>query len=144
DPRAAHRVMHGWEDAHRRLIGIFTGDALIHVEQIAVTLANAILAEAADGFAEIEINAEPAGSDAASFIAHFLGGTRGNVARGEVAEAGILALEKIIAIRIRNRRRCFREILLLFRHPDAAVVPQRLGHECEFGLMLAAHRDAGR
>ena len=44
DPQAAHRVMDGRIDAHRRLIRILTGDPLIHVEQIAVALTNGVLA----------------------------------------------------------------------------------------------------
>ena len=35
-------------------------------------------------------------------------------------------------------------VLLFLRHPDAAVVAQRLGHERELRLVVAADRDAGR
>ena len=48
----------------------------------------------------VEVNAESGGSDPAPFVAHFLGSARGNVARGEIAETGILAFEVIIAVRL--------------------------------------------
>ena len=53
-PQAAHGVVDGGIDAHRHLVGIFAGDALVHVEQVAVALLDDVLAEALDGVAEIE------------------------------------------------------------------------------------------
>ena len=35
-------------------------------------------------------------------------------------------------------------VFLLLRHPDAAVVAQRLGHQRQLGLVIAADRDARR
>ena len=39
DPQAAHGVVDRRIDAHRDLVGIFVGDALIHLEEIAVAFA---------------------------------------------------------------------------------------------------------
>ena len=84
--------MHRRINAHWRLVGVFARDFFIHVEQVAIALANFILAETFDGVGEIEVNAEAARTDAAPLVAHFLGRARGDVARREIAEARILAL----------------------------------------------------
>jgi hypothetical protein len=143
-PEAAHRVMHGGVDAHRLLVAVFAGDLLIHGEKIAVALGDGLLAELADGLREVEIHTATARADAASVIAGFLGRTGGNVTRGEVAEARVLALEVVIAIRFGDLRGHLAAIGLLLRHPHASVIAERLGHERELALIIAAHRDAGR
>ena len=97
-PEAAHGVVDGGVDAHRHLVGILVGDALIHVEEVAVALANRLLAQAADGFGEVEIDAEAGLPYPVAFVAHRLGVAGGDVAGNEVAEAGIAALEVIIAL----------------------------------------------
>ena len=74
-PEPAHGVMHCGIDAHRHLIGVFGRDLVIHVEEIAVALANGLFALAFDGVGEIQIHAESTGPDAAAVIAGFLGGT---------------------------------------------------------------------
>jgi len=35
-PQATHRVVHGGVDAHGDLVGVVPGDALVHLEQVAV------------------------------------------------------------------------------------------------------------
>ena len=97
-PQAAHRVVRRGINAHRHLVGVFAGDVVIHVEQVAVALADGAFAQPADGVGEVEIDAASALADAAALVAHFLGRPRGDVARGEVAEAGILAFQIIIAL----------------------------------------------
>ncbi len=126
------------------LVGIVAGDLFVDVEEVPVTLANRPFTEACDRVLEIEIDAASARADAATFIAHFLRAARGNVARSEVAVARIFALEIIIAIGFRNVVRRFGAIFLPFRHPDASVVPERLRHEGQLRLVVAADRDAGR
>ena len=74
-PEAAHGVVHGGVDHHRSLIGILTGDFLIHLEEVAVAGADGVLAEALGGIPEIEIDAEAGGGDAAAVVAGFLGST---------------------------------------------------------------------
>ena len=44
DPQASHRVVDSRIDAHRDLVGILVRDALIHLEEIAISLGDAIRA----------------------------------------------------------------------------------------------------
>ena len=91
-------VMRRRIDAHRHLVGVFVGDLLVHLEQIAVTLADGVLAQALDGIGKVQIDAPPARADAATVVALFLGRAGGDVTRGQIAEARILALQIIIAL----------------------------------------------
>ena len=70
----------------------------VHVEQVAVALFDDVAAEPLDGVGEIEIDAEAAGADAAAFVADHLGIAGGDVARHQVAEARITALEVVVAL----------------------------------------------
>ena len=135
--------MHRRVDAHRTLVGVLTGDVLIHLEEVAVAFLDDGLAEALDRVAEIEINAESARTHAAPFVARLLCASRRDVARCEVAVAGIFALEVIIARLFGNFMRRFAAILLSLRHPNAPVVAKRFAHQGEFGLVLTGDRDAG-
>src|SRR5579864_4318022 len=140
-PESAHGVVDGRIDAHRDLVGILVGDALVHLEEVAVALANHIDAEAADGIGEIQVDAESGFADAAAFVADGLGIARSDVAGDQVAEAGIAALEIIIAIAFGYLAgRAF--VARLFRHPDTAVVAQRFAHQGEFRLVVTGHRNA--
>ena len=103
-----------------------------------------VLPEPFDGVGEIEIDAAAARADAAALVAHLLGRARGDVARGQVAEARIFALQVIIALALRESRLGWRLSPVLLRHPDAAVVAQRFGHQRQLRLMIAGDRDAGR
>ena len=48
DPQPAHRVVDGGVDAHRHLVRVLVGDALVHLEEVAVALLDHVLAEALD------------------------------------------------------------------------------------------------
>ena len=149
-PEAAHRVVHGGVDLHRLLVGILAGDLVIHLEQVAVAGADRGLAEAVGRVAEVEEHPEAGLGHAESGVADFLGGAGRDVARGKVAERGIFALEEVVAV-------VFLDVGGLelagadlggdfggLRHPDAAVVAERLGHQRQLRLVVAADRDAGR
>src|SRR5690606_34700548 len=127
----------------RGLVWIFAGDPLVHLEQVAVAIGDDLLAEAADGVGEVEIDRHLARADAAALVAHGLGGARGGVARDQVAEAGVATLEVVVALALADLVGAARVVLLL-GHPHAAVVAQRLGHQGQLGLIVAADRDAGR
>ena len=142
DPEAAHGVVDGGVDAHRDLVGIFVGDALIHVEEVAVALADGLGAEAADGVGEVEVDAEAGFADAAAFVADGFGVAGGDVAGDEVAEGGIFALEVVVALVFGDLIGLALVTFLLW-DPDAAVVAERLGHERELGLVVAGDGDAG-
>ena len=45
-PEPAHRVVHGRVDAHRHVVRILVGDALVHLEQIAVALGDLVACRA--------------------------------------------------------------------------------------------------
>lgn len=74
-PETSHRVVHGGVDSHRSFVGIFPGDLVVHVEQVAVALANLIFAQAFDGICEVEVNAEAAGTHSAPVVARLFCGT---------------------------------------------------------------------
>lgn len=90
NPEAAHRVVGGGIYAHRRFVGVFAGDAFVHIEEVAVFFLYGFDAVAPDGVCEVEINAASftvdCGAHAASVVARFLRRARGNVAGSEVAE----------------------------------------------------------
>ena len=124
------------------LVRILAGDAVVHLEEVAVALADGVLAEALDGFGEVEIDAEAGFADAAAFVADGFGVAGGDVAGDEVAEAGIAAFEVVVALGFGNLvGRAL--VALLLRHPDAAVVAQRFAHQRELGLIVAGDGDAG-
>ena len=77
-----------------------------------------------------------------AFVADGLGVAGGDVARDEVAEAGIAALEVVVAL-VFGDFVGWALVALLLGHPDAAVVAERLGHEGELGLVVAGDGDAG-
>ena len=68
--------MHGRIDPHRNFVGVFAGDLFVNLKKISVTLGDRILTEPFDCVGKIEINAASAGSDAAAFVANFLGRAR--------------------------------------------------------------------
>ena len=78
--------MHGRINHHWLLVRIFTGDFFVHLEEVAVAGADGVLAKTLGGIAEIQINSQPSWRNATAFVADFLGGAGGNVARGEIAE----------------------------------------------------------
>ena len=141
DPEAAHRVVHGRVDSHRNLVGILAGDPLVDLEEVAILLPDLLQPEPLDGVAEVEIDAVSARPHAAALVADLLGRARGHVARHEVAEARVAALQVVIAL-------VFGDVVgppgvsLLLGDPDAAVVAERLRHERQLRLMLTRHRNA--
>jgi hypothetical protein len=60
-------------DAHGALVGALPRDVRVHLEEVAVALADGLLAEALDGIREVEVDAESTGTDAAALVADFLG-----------------------------------------------------------------------
>ena len=149
DPDAAHGVVYGGEDLHRLLVGAHVGDLLVHVEEVAVTLLDDLLAQTLDGGLEVEEDGQTGLVHAEACVAALLGGTRRHVARHEVAEGRIAALQIVVAILLGDVRRLLGaaadrlHVLDLLRYPDAAVVTQRFGHQRQFRLLRAVYGDAG-
>src|SRR6185369_11879039 len=98
DPQPAHRVMDRRKDPHWNFIWIFAGDAVVHVEQVAVPFANALLSKTLDRIRKVEIYAKTRFANAAPFIADLFCVTRGDVSRDEVAKARIFPFEVIVAL----------------------------------------------
>ncbi len=140
-PQPAHGVVNRGVDAHRHLVGVLIGDALVHLKQVAVTLANLCLAEPADGVRKVQINTLAARPDSAPFVAHLLRGTRGNIAWRKIAEAWVLALEIVVALIFWNLSRRTR-VASLFRHPDAPIIAQGFRHQGQLALVIAGNRNA--
>src|SRR5262249_13846993 len=141
-PEAPHRVVDGWVDSHWNFVWILAGDAFIHVEEIAISLADALLAETLDGVGEIKVDAQAAFADSAAIIAHSLRVARRYVTRNKIAEAGILSLEIVIPLVFRYLVRRSR-ITFLFRNPNPAVIPKRFAHQCELRLIFATDGNTG-
>ena len=149
DPEAAHGVVHGGIDHHRRLVGVLVGDFLVHLEEVAVFLLDDILAQSLYGFLEVEEDGEASGTDTVAGIAALFGGAAGDVAGHEVAEGGIAALEVVVAVffgyvvGFKSAGAQGFGVLFLLWHPDAAVVAEAFAHEGELGLVVAVDGDAG-
>ena len=126
--------MYGREDLHRLFVGIYVGDLLVHVEQVTVTLFDDILAQTLDRGLEIEEHGQPRFVHAEARVTTLFGGTRRHVARHEVTEGRITALQVVVTVLFGNIRRFLGtrtegfHILDLFGNPDTAVVTQRLRH----------------
>src|SRR5919198_5658406 len=85
-------------DTHGYFVGVLTGDALVHLEQVAVALADDVLAQPLDGGAEVEVHPIAAGPDSPALVADPLDGAGGDVTRHQVAITRVQAFEKVIAI----------------------------------------------
>ena len=155
-PDTTHRVVYGRVNHHRvvilhavnfvgQLAGINVGYLFVHVEEVAITLTNGIDAQAFDALREIEEHSKTRVVYAESLVATLLCGTRGHVARNQVAEGGIATFQVIVAIFFGNVRTAFLSCLQclsifnLLGHPDTAVVTQRLRHQREFRLLVAVY-----
>src|SRR5262245_47322316 len=115
-------------DSHRRLVCVFTGDSLVHLKQVAVTLLNDIKPQTPDRVAEIEVNAAPTWADSSAFVANFLCCSRCDVSRGEISISRILALEEVISfINLDLLGRA--SVTRLLWNPPPPVVSQRFGHQ---------------
>ena len=148
DPEAAHGVVDSGVDAHGLFVGVDVGDLLVHLEEVAVAGFDDVAAEALDGVGEVEIDSQT-GAYAIAGIAALFGGAGGDVARHEVAEGGIAALEVVVAVFLSDVVGAELVgadglgVFFLLGHPDAAVVAEALAHEGELGLVVAVDGDAG-
>ena len=73
DPQTTHRVVGRGVDPHRREAGILAGDALVHLQQVAVARLNRCLAIAGDGVRQVEIHRPAPGTDTMARQALFAG-----------------------------------------------------------------------
>ena len=155
-PDTTHRVVYGRVNHHRvvilhavNLVGQFArinvGNLFVHVEEVAITLLNGLKSKAFDALREIEEHCKTRVVYSKSLVATLFCGTRGHVARNQVAEGGIATFQVIVAIFFGNVRPAFLSCLQclsvfnLLGHPDTAVVTQRLRHQRQFRLLVAVY-----
>ena len=102
DPEATHCVVHSGVDTHGHDVGIFTRDALVHVEQVSVTRGYCRLAQTVDRVCKVQVHAASLTVDfrpnPKARVAHVLRLTRGDVTGNQVAERRVDALQVVIAI----------------------------------------------
>ena len=150
DPDTTHGIVDGRIDHHRLLPRGAGGDLLIHVEEVAVALSNALVTQALDSIREIEEHGLTRLVHTETGVATLLGGAGSDVTRHEVTEGRIAALQVVIAVRLRDLGGLdfmlaeLLHILFLLRHPDTAVVTQRLGHQGQLALLVAVDRNTSR
>ncbi len=142
DPESAHRVVHGRVDAHRGLVRVLRGDLRVHVEEVAVLLLDLGAAHTLDGLGEVQVHPLAARSHSAALVADVLRRAGGDVTGHQVAERGVDALQVVVALVLGDLVRG-PVVALGLRHPDAAVVAERLAHQRQLGLVVAGARDAG-
>ena len=141
--------MHGGENLHRLLVGADVGDLLVHVEEVAVTLLDNVLAQTLDGGLEVEVYGQTGLVHAVACVATLLGGARSHVARHEVAEGRVAAFQIVVAVLLGDLRGFELagadglHVLEFLGNPDTAVVTQRLGHQRQLRLLVAVNGDAG-
>ena len=115
---------------------------MVHLEEIAVAFLDDVLAEALDGVGEVEVHGHAGRPDAVALVATLLGGPGGDVARHQVAEGRVAALEEVVALGLGDVPR-LALVGLGLGHPHAAVVAQRFAHQRQLGLGVAQAREAG-
>ncbi len=118
--------MGGRVDAHRRLVGIFAGDAFVHLEQVAVALFHRLPAQARNRVGKVQVDTSTLPAhlwpNSQALVAHVLGPTRSDVSGHQVAEARIDALEVVVAPRLRDLRWVLGAIFGAFWHPNPAII----------------------
>ncbi len=69
-PQAAHGVVDGGVNPHGNLVGVLIGDALVHVEQVVVAIADGLLAQPPNGVGKVKIDPQPGVAYTTAFVAH--------------------------------------------------------------------------
>ena len=142
-PQAAHGVVGSRIDAHRHRVRIFAGDLLVHLEKVSIALFDGLPAQPLNSVLEVEVDAVLLRPHAPPRVYHRLGVAGGDVSGHQVAEARVLDLQEVVPLALRNLVRRAR-VPRILRHPDAAVVAQRLAHQRQLRLVIARGRNAGR
>src|SRR5882757_8580646 len=135
--------MHRRKYAHRCAVRVFVGNALVHLEEVAVSLRDRGPAQSLDSLGEVEIHAIAARTHSASGVTYVLDRPRGDVTGHEVSETRVRPLQEIVAFRLGDARG-WTDIACFGRYPDPAVIAQRLTHQGQLGLPIGAAWNAGR
>ena len=124
-PEPAHGVVRRRVDAHRSPVRVLAGDAVVHLEQVAVPLLYLRAPQPPNRLGKVEEHAVFQRPDAPPAVHLSLRGARCDITWDEVAEGGVLALQVVVAVGLRDLVGRPRVVRVL-RHPDAAVIAQRL------------------
>ena len=144
-PETTHRIVDSRIDHHRRFVRILICDLLIHLEEVAVLLLHHVASQTFDGIAEVEEYGKARIVHTITGIATFFGSTAGHITRHQVAEGRIATLQIVVALLFGNvfsfdlTALKTSGILYVFRHPDTTVITERLGHECQLGLVVPVY-----
>ena len=98
DPEPTHRVVDGGVDAHGELVRVLVGDALVHLEEVAVALLDHVAAQTLDRAGEVEVGTVLQRADTPSGVHLVLDRPRRDVAGDEVAERRVPPLEEVVAL----------------------------------------------
>jgi hypothetical protein len=120
-------------DTHRHPSGVLTGVYVIHLQQVAVPLVDHVDSQARNRVAQIEIDPVVQRTDAVTVFDLQSVGPRGDIARDEVAERGVAALQEVVPLALGDVVGGT-VVTLLLGHPDPGVVAQRLTHQHPLGL----------
>lgn len=121
-PKVHHGVVRCRVNLHGNFVGVGSGNALVHLEEVVVALDDGFLSEAFNGIAEVEIYAATHFTNTTTFVADFFGAATGDaVARRQIAVARILAFQIVVAFSFRDGVRSSL-IAGLFWNPHASVV----------------------
>ena len=148
-PQTTHGVVGGGVNHHRLLVGIHVGNFLIHLEEVAILTVNPLLTHAVNGILEVQEHAAAGIGNTALVVTSLLSGTGRDIARSQVTERGILALQVVVAVILRNIGGLHLTLtnlgsdLTALGHPNTAIVTQRLGHKSQLALVITLNRDAG-
>ena len=149
-PDTTHCVVDSGENHHRVLVRVLIDNLLVHLEEVAVLLGYYILTQALDGLREIEEHRQARVVDAIALVATLLGGTRCHITGNEVTKRRVTALQIVVAVffgDVTTLDFATLQFLCVFeflRHPDTAIVTQRLGHQRQFRLEIAVLGDTSR
>src|SRR5437763_14050136 len=90
--------MDGGVDSHRDFVGVCASDLFVDLKQIPVAFPDGMFSQTLDSVGKIEIDAAPARTNAAAFVANLLCRARRNITRRKIPVTRIFALEIIIEI----------------------------------------------
>ena len=79
------------------VVGIFPGDPLIHIEEVAVALADHVNPLLVDHVGEIQIDTISPWTNSVPLVAHGLHGTRSDISWCKIAKTRVPAFQKIVA-----------------------------------------------
>ena len=117
--------MDRWVYAHWGLVGVLTGDVLIHVEQVPVLGSHCCFAVAFNSGFKVEVYAVLQSSNTFALVDNCFRVSRGNISRNEIAESWVLALKVVVTFAVRNLA-WGAGVIKCIRYPDTAIISEGL------------------